>query len=88
MKLTKVGTFESCFKELFGIPRQSSLAPSVQGKIVLIPPYNRLEMISELESFTHLWVIFGFHALKNDHFRTTVRPPRLGGNKKVDQKGW
>ena len=83
MKLTKVGTFESCFKELFGIPRQSSLAPSVQGKIVLIPPYNRLEMISELESFTHLWVIFGFHALKNDHFRTTVRPPRLGGNKKV-----
>ena len=33
MKLTKIGTFESCFKELFGIPRQSSLAPSVQGKI-------------------------------------------------------
>ena len=83
MKLTKIGIFESCFKELFGIPRQSSLAPSVQGKITLTPPFDRLEMISDLDKFSHLWVIFGFHALKNSHFRTTVRPPRLGGNKKV-----
>lgn len=83
MKLTKIGTFESCFKELFGIPRQSSLAPSVQGKIILSPPFDRLEMISDLDKFSHLWVIFGFHALKNNRFRTTVRPPRLGGNKKV-----
>ena len=63
MKLTKIGTFESCFKELFGIPRQSSLAPSVQGKIILAP-YDRLEMISDLDKFSHLWVVFGFHALK------------------------
>ena len=83
MKLTKIGTFESCFKELFGIPRQSSLAPSVQGKIILSPPFDRIEMISNLDKFSHIWVIFGFHALKNSHFRTTVRPPRLGGNKKV-----
>ena len=83
MKLTKIGFFESCFKELFGIPRQSSLAPSVQGKIILTPPYDRLEIVEELDKFSHLWVIFGFHALKNNHYRTTVRPPRLGGNKKV-----
>ncbi|MBG07283.1 MAG: tRNA (N6-threonylcarbamoyladenosine(37)-N6)-methyltransferase TrmO [Halobacteriovoraceae bacterium] len=83
MKLKKIGTFESCFKELFGIPRQSSLAPSVQGKIILSPPFDRKEMISDLDKFSHIWVIFGFHAIKNNHFRTTVRPPRLGGNKKV-----
>ena len=65
MKLTKIGIFESCFKELFGIPRQSSLAPSVQGRITLTPPFDRLEMISDLDKFSHLWVIFGFHALKN-----------------------
>ena len=83
MNLKKIGFFESCYKELFGIPRQSSLAPSALGKIVLTEPFDRLEMVSELDTFSHLWVIFGFHALKNHHFRTTVRPPRLGGNKKV-----
>ena len=73
------------FKEKFGIPRQSGRAPSLTGKIVFLPKYRSLEAIKDIEKFSHLWLIFDFSLAhkKDGEWSPTVRPPRLGGNKRV-----
>ena len=71
------------FKQKFGIPRQSGRVPSVLSEIVFYPDYRSPYALREIESFSHLWLIFGFSKNEKDGFSPTVRPPRLGGNKKV-----
>ena len=78
-----IGIIHSCFKEKFGIPRQPGLVKQATATLELLPPYNRPEAVAELEGFSHIWVTFVFHAVKQDEWKATVRPPRLGGNKRV-----
>ncbi len=75
-----VGIVRSCFKEKFGIPRQPGLIPDARATLELLPPYNCAEAVRGLEQFSHLWLLFVFHACPDNQERTTVRPPRLGGN--------
>ncbi len=79
-----IGYISSCFPEKFGTPRQPGLAPSAPAKLKLVEPYNREEMVRGLETFSHIWVQFLFHQALADGWKTTVRPPRLGG---VERKG-
>jgi tRNA-Thr(GGU) m(6)t(6)A37 methyltransferase TsaA len=83
--LKPIGIVHSCFKEKFAIPRQPALAPAAKGEIELFPPYDDPVAIEGLEEVSHLWLSFIFHqALPNDNeVRLRVRPPRLGGNKKI-----
>ncbi|WP_018150444.1 tRNA (N6-threonylcarbamoyladenosine(37)-N6)-methyltransferase TrmO [Leeia oryzae] len=81
--LTPVGVVHAPFKEKFGIPRQSGLAKDVSSTLELLPPYNVPEAVTGLDGFSHLWLIFGFHATAERGWRPTVRPPRLGGNRRV-----
>ena len=80
-----IGIVHSCFKEKFAIPRQPALAPAARGEIELLPPYNDPVAIEGLEDVSHLWLSFIFHQAipKEDEVRLRVRPPRLGGNKKI-----
>lgn len=80
-----IGVVHSCFKEKFAIPRQPSLASAARGEIELLPPYDDPVAIEGLEDVSHLWLSFIFHHAmpKEDEVRLRVRPPRLGGNKKV-----
>ena len=71
------------FNTKFGLPRQSGLVPELKGKIVFLPEYSRPEAFRELEGFTHIWVIWEFSEAKREEWSPTVRPPRLGGNKRV-----
>ncbi len=77
-----IGIISSCFPEKFGIPRQSGLAVHSSAVIDFYPPFNRYEMICGLEEFSHIWVQFLFHQAVDDGWRPTVRPPRLGGQKR------
>lgn len=70
------------FPEKFGVPRQSGLADT-QGKIVFEPEYRVREAFRELEGFSHIWLIWQFSQCVNSGWSPTVRPPRLGGNKRV-----
>jgi tRNA-Thr(GGU) m(6)t(6)A37 methyltransferase TsaA len=70
------------FKEKFGIPRQSGLSRA-RGKIVFEKPYRNPDALRGIEEFSHLWIIWQFSEAIRDKFTPTVRPPRLGGNKKV-----
>lgn len=78
-----IGFIRSCFKEKFGIPRQPGLLEAATGQLVLLPPYNSKEAVRALEEFSHVWIVFVFHALAPPKQKTTVRPPRLGGNRRL-----
>jgi tRNA-Thr(GGU) m(6)t(6)A37 methyltransferase TsaA len=83
VQVSPVGVLHSPFRERFGIPRQPGLAPEVPGRLVFVPPYDRPEAVAGLESFSHVWVLFRFHANPDSGPALTVRPPRLGGNERV-----
>lgn len=78
-----VGVIHSCFKENFGIPRQPGLVPEARAVLELLPPYNRVEAVRGLEGFSHVWVSFVFHTRLGTPWSPTVRPPRLGGNRRL-----
>ncbi|MDQ7075376.1 MAG: tRNA (N6-threonylcarbamoyladenosine(37)-N6)-methyltransferase TrmO [Gammaproteobacteria bacterium] len=83
LKHHSIGLLHSCFKEKFGIPRQSGLASHATAQLEFHPEYGSAEALRGLEQFSHLWVIFEFHACPEQQWRPTVRPPRLGGNQKI-----
>ncbi len=70
-------------KEKFGIPRQSGLVPELKGKIVFEPEYKDENALRGLDGFSHIWVIWRFDGFDGDKWSPTVRPPRLGGNKRM-----
>lgn len=69
--------------EKFGVPRQSGLVPQLQGTIVFEPDYRNPDALRGLEGFSHLWLIFRFHQAVREGWSSTVRPPRLGGNRRM-----
>ncbi len=70
------------FPAKFGIPRQSGLVDT-KAEIIFEPEYRNPEAVRGLEEFTHLWLIWGFSETVRKTWSPTVRPPRLGGNKRV-----
>jgi len=78
-----IGVIRSCFREKFGIPRQSGLVPAARATLELRPPYAQLAAVRGLEDFSHLWLLFVFHGLPEGRWQPTVRPPRLGGNRRL-----
>lgn len=70
------------FPEKFGIPRQSGLVAEARGTIVFESKYRDPDALRCIETFSHLWLIWGFSEVEQDEFSPLVRPPRLGGNEK------
>jgi tRNA-Thr(GGU) m(6)t(6)A37 methyltransferase TsaA len=80
---TPIGVIHSPFKEKFGVPRQPGIAPAARATLELLPPYDRDEALEGLAGFSHVWIVFVFHATAAQGWNPTVRPPRLGGNARV-----
>ncbi len=80
---TPIGFVRSCFREKFGIPRQPGLVPAARAILELLPPCSQPTAVRGLEGFSHLWLIFVFHGIPTGRWRATVRPPRLGGNRRL-----
>ena len=78
-----VAYIRSDFSEKFGIPRQSGLVDALTARIVFEPEFRRPEAIRDIEGFSHLWLIWQFSQALTSEFHPTVRPPRLGGNRRV-----
>ncbi len=83
LKIQPIGIIHSCYKEKFGIPRQAGLVPEAEAEIEIFSPYNQEEAFRGLEEFSHIWILFIFHAIRRNGWKSTVRPPRLGGNQRV-----
>lgn len=82
MELQQIATIRSGFNEKFGIPRQSNLV-DVKAEIIFEPEYRREDAIRGIEEYSHLWLIWGFSKVEKRQWSPVVRPPRLGGNKRV-----
>ncbi len=78
-----IGVVHSCFAEKFAIPRQPQLAPAATGVLELFPPYDQASAVAGLEQVSHLWLLFVFHAANHGEQHLRVRPPRLGGNRRI-----
>ncbi len=78
-----IGIIRSCFRQKFGIPRQPRLVPAARATLELLPPYAQPEAVRGLEGFSHLWLLFIFHGVPAGRWQPTVRPPRLGGNRRL-----
>lgn len=78
-----IGHIETDFKEKFGIPRQSGLVKESRGRIVFEKEYNVPEAFRGLEDFSHIWVLWQFSEAVRETWSPTVRPPLLGGNKRM-----
>ncbi len=78
-----IAHIETDFPDKFGIPRQSGLVPTLQGKIVFMPEFRNPEAVRGLELFSHIWLLWQFSENHKEHWSATVRPPRLDGNTRV-----
>ncbi|MCL4157993.1 UNVERIFIED_CONTAM: hypothetical protein GTU68_003715 [Idotea baltica] len=82
LNFTPIGLISSCFKEKFGIPRQPGLVTATIAQLTLDESFSE-ESVRELDGFSHIWLQFVFHQTQEQGWKPMVRPPRLGGNKKV-----
>ncbi len=78
-----IGHIETDFNTKFGLPRQSGMCDGLRGRIILEPEYRREEAFRGLEGFSHIWVLWKFSEAEREEWSPTVRPPRLGGNKRM-----
>ncbi|MBQ9743183.1 MAG: tRNA (N6-threonylcarbamoyladenosine(37)-N6)-methyltransferase TrmO [Ruminococcus sp.] len=77
-----IARIQSDFPTKFGIPRQSGLADT-EAIIVFEPEFRQEEALRGIEQYSHLWLIWKFSEVSADSWSPTVRPPRLGGNKRM-----
>ena len=82
MEFQVVAHIESDFPEKFGVPRQSGLAPT-HSRVVFLPQFQQEEAFRGLAEFSHIWLLWLFSENKKSGWQATVRPPRLGGNRRL-----
>ena len=83
MEFNPVAHIRSDFPEKFGIPRQSGLVEALTATVVFEPDYRDPCAFRGLEGFSHLWLIWEFSQARRVGWSPTVRPPRLGGNRRL-----
>lgn len=83
MEISPIAYYSSVLKTKFGVPRQSGVIPDLEGRLVFNSPYNHQDYFRGLEEFDYLWIIWGFSNNKPNTIKKTVRPPLLGGNKRM-----
>ena len=81
MQIKQIAYIRSDFVEKFGIPRQSNLA-GTRAEIHFLPEYQNADALREIEAYDYLWLIWEFSEVVRENWSPTVRPPRLGGNKR------
>ncbi len=55
----------------------------LQGRIVFEPKFRNPDAIRGLDGFSYIWLLWEFQDNQRDGFVATVRPPRLGGRKRM-----
>ena len=90
MECKIIAHIETDFGCKFGVPRQSGLIPELKGRIIFEPDFRVAEALRGLEGYSHLWLIWIFSEVETlqstldaKTWSPTVRPPRLGGNKRM-----
>ena len=91
MELKVIAYARNGHTDKFGIPRQSREESPILTRIVFEPEYRVAEALRGIEGYSHLWLIWGANLTPTLSTREgdkldwspTVRPPKLGGNKRM-----
>ena len=83
MELRPIARVHTDFGSKFGVPRQSGLVPELAAVLEFEPGFRSPEAVRGLEAYSHIWLIWQFSENADRGWSPTVRPPRLGGNKRV-----
>ena len=83
MEIIPIAHIRSDFSEKFGIPRQSGLVEELTADVVFTPEFREPAALRGIDGFSHLWLIWEFSKARREGWSPTVRPPRLGGNKRL-----
>ena len=78
-----IAHIHSDFSSKFGIPRQSGLVDELEATIIFEPEYRNPDALRGIEKYSHLWILWQFSECMGKEWTPTVRPPRLGGNKRM-----
>ncbi len=78
-----IARINSEFPTKFGIPRQSGLVEALRATVVFEPAFRNTESLRGLEGYSHIWLLWQFSESVGREWTPTVRPPRLGGNKRM-----
>lgn len=80
--MKQIAHIESPYRDKFGVPRQAGLVDS-KACVVFEPDFRVPEAVRGLEAFDYVWLVWQFHLTERTEWSPTVRPPRLGGNRRV-----
>lgn len=83
INITPIGVIRTPYADKFAVPRQSLMAGGVRSVIEFFRPYSDPQAFTGIEDFSHLHVLFFFDRIEDTSFHPMVRPPRLGGNRKI-----
>ena len=83
ISMNVIAKVHSDFPSKFGIPRQAGLVPELRAVLVFEPAFRNPDMLRGLEGFSHIWLIWNFSGNRQGGWSPTVRPPRLGGNRRM-----
>lgn len=83
MQIEPIAYFRSPFATKFGVPKQSGLVENLVGTIEFVPQHRNADALRGMEDFDYLWLIWEFSANRHAATSPVVRPPLLGGNRKV-----
>lgn len=78
-----IARMHSDFATKFGVPRQSGLVDALEATVIFEPEYRNPDALRGLEDFSHLWLVWVFDQAARETWSPTVRPPRLGGNRRM-----
>ncbi|MDT0595851.1 tRNA (N6-threonylcarbamoyladenosine(37)-N6)-methyltransferase TrmO [Aestuariibacter sp. P117] len=78
-----IANIQTPFSQKFAIPRQGNGLSIAKGKIKFLPHIDVMQALDGIDAFSHLWILFVFHDNLAQGYKSKVRPPRLGGNKKM-----
>lgn len=88
MEYQPIAYIHNDFPTKFGLPRQSGLSEHLISQIVMEKEYRNPDAFRGIEEFEYLWLIWCFapmgkRASSMRAWSPTVRPPKLGGNKRM-----
>ena len=78
-----IARIKNDYTSKFAIPRQSGICKNLKSEIIFEPQYRNPDALKGLEEYSHLWIIWNFSETEREKWSPTVRPPRLGGNKRM-----
>lgn len=83
MEFKPIAYLRNDFPTKFGLPRQSGMAKSLVSRVVMEKEYQNPEAFRGIEEFEYLWLLALFEPIGSRSWSPTVRPPKLGGNKRM-----